>query len=103
MKFERTDQFVADFNALPAAHREAFRSLIPAFHAAAQSYVTDPGTFRWPAALRVKPMVSAKGIWEMTWSFNGPDGRATFEFVANDDGIRVRWRRIGAHAIYKKP
>lgn len=59
MKFERTDQFVADFNALPAAHREAFRALIPAFHAAAESYAADRGAFRWPAALRVKPMVSA--------------------------------------------
>ena len=48
MKFERTDQFVTDFKALPAAHREAFRSLIPAFHAAAESYVANPGTFRWP-------------------------------------------------------
>lgn len=103
MKFERTDQFVADFRELPAAHREAFRSLIPAFHAAAESYVAGRGAFRWPAALRVKPMVSARGIWEMTWSFSGPDGRATFEFVTYDDGIRVRWRRIGTHKIYKKP
>jgi hypothetical protein len=103
MKFERTDQFVADFKALPAPDRDAFRSLIPAFHAAALSYVADPGTFRWPAALRVKPLASAKGIWEMTLSFSGPDGRATFEFVTDDDGIRVRWRRIGTHTIYKKP
>ena len=71
MKFERTDQFSSDFKALPAAHREAFRSLIPAFHVAAESYVADPGAFRWPAALSVKPLVSAKGTWEMTWSFSG--------------------------------
>ncbi len=103
MKFERTEQFLTDFKALPAAHREAFRSLIPAFHAAAQSFITNPGTFRWPAALRVKPMVSAKGIWEMTWSFSGPDGRAMFEFVTYDDDVWVRWRRIGTHAIYKRP
>lgn len=48
-------------------------------------------------------MTSAKGIWEMTWSFPGPDGRATFEFVTYDDGVRVRWRRIGNHTIYRQP
>ena len=65
MKFERTDQFVRDLKALPAAHLEAFRSLIPAFHS-----VAGPRAFR-PAALSVKPLVSAKGTWEISWSFSG--------------------------------
>ena len=34
-----------------------------------------------PASFRVSPMVSARGVWEMTWTLSGPDGRATFEFV----------------------
>ena len=70
MKFERTDQFSSDFKALPAAHREAFRSLIPAFHVAAESYVADPGAFRWPAALRVKPMVSATVVRQIMTSLS---------------------------------
>jgi hypothetical protein len=39
----------------------------------------------------------------MTWSFSGPDGRATFEFVRIQDTLGVRWRRIGSHAIFKEP
>jgi hypothetical protein len=46
-------------------------------------------------------------VWEMTWSFSGPDGRATWEWV-NVDGEEgaqpaVRWRRIGDHRIFKAP
>jgi hypothetical protein len=51
----------------------------------------------------------AAGIFEMTWSFSGPDGRATWEWVGvvdPDSGRRrraVRWRRVGGHVIFKKP
>jgi hypothetical protein len=37
-------------------------------------------------------------------SFAGPDGRATFEIVSDEDAQPVtRWRRIGGHSIYKGP
>ena len=39
----------------------------------------------------------------MTWSFSGPDGRATFEYFDVDDELAIRWRRIGGHAIFKTP
>jgi hypothetical protein len=48
----------------------------------------------------------------MTWSFAGPDGRATWEWteveVVDDMGAvvrvpAVRWRRIGSHAIFRTP
>jgi len=39
----------------------------------------------------------------MTWSFSGPDGRATFEFVTIDGQPGIRWRRIGCHDIYRSP
>jgi hypothetical protein len=48
-------------------------------------------------------MQSAAGVWEMTWSFANPDGRATFEFTNDDAGLILRWRRIGDHSIYKRP
>lgn len=48
-------------------------------------------------------MTSLPGLWEMTWSFSGPDGRATFEFITLDGEPHVRWRRIGTHAIYTSP
>jgi hypothetical protein len=39
----------------------------------------------------------------MTWSFAGPDGRATFESVTVDDELRCRWRRIGDHPVFDSP
>lgn len=48
-------------------------------------------------------MAGQTGIWEMTWSFAGPDGRATFELVEIDGEPAIRWRRIGTHAIYDEP
>jgi len=51
----------------------------------------------------VKNVEDAPGVIEMTWSFGGPDGRATFEWIQVDGQLAVRWRRIGGHAIFKKP
>jgi hypothetical protein len=48
-------------------------------------------------------MTGTDSIWEMTWSFSGPDGRATFEWVSLEGEIQIRWRRIGGHEIYRKP
>jgi hypothetical protein len=39
----------------------------------------------------------------MTWSFAGPDGRATFEFITIDGEPAIRWRRIGGHEIFAEP
>lgn len=47
--------------------------------------------------------VECPGIWELTSSFSGPDGRATFEFVTREDEVRILWRRIGTHSIYAAP
>ena len=62
----------------------------------------DP-TAKWPASLRVRSVQRAPGIWEMTWSFSGPDGRATFEWIVIDGEPGIRWRRIGGHAIFGSP
>lgn len=102
MKFEVTAKFRREFDALPIDHKRRFRSLMPAFNAAYEAYWANPATV-WSANLRVKRMVSAKGLWEMTWSFTGPDGRAVFEFIETDDDFGVRWRRIGRHEIYNEP
>ncbi len=103
MKFERTPQFDSDFTGLPKEHQQQFRAVITAFHDAAEQYVATGGRAAWPKRLRVHPMVSAPGIWELTWSFASPDGRATFEFVRVDEETRIRWRRIGNHSIYTRP
>lgn len=103
MRWQTTPQFERDLTRLPPEHRTAFRESIAAFSRACDAYLSSSGAAPWPASLRVKPMRSAPGIWEMTWSFSGPDGRATFEFASDERGPLVRWRRIGTHGIFDRP
>lgn len=103
MRWQTTSRFTADLATLTREERKAFRNRIPAFSQACDVYVSSKGSSGWPAALRVKPMQSAPGIWEMTWNFSGPDGRATFEFAEDESGTLVRWRRIANHKIFERP
>ncbi len=108
MRFEKTPQFDRDLAALKLEHRRQFLNVVPDFNRACDGYAeacaqTGSAAYQWPAALRVKSMRSAPGIWEMTWSFASPDGRATFEFVTDDRGMLLRWRRIGNHGVYRQP
>lgn len=57
----------------------------------------------WPAKLRIRRLGDATGIWEMTWSFAGPAGRATFEIVEINGEPAIRWRRVGGHDIFRSP
>lgn len=102
MKFVVLASFEADYRRLSANERTLFRAALRTFALGCERYATDPTT-AWPASLRVKAVQSAPGIWEMTWSFSGPDGRATFEWVQIDGALGVRWRRIGGHAIFRRP
>ena len=124
MRFETTPRWDTDWKNLKPEHKRQFRDVVPDFNAACDAYAQahdrtpEPTAaaglaqasgkdrapaYRWPAALRVTPMKSAGGVWEMTWSFASPDGRATFEFIHDNHGMVVRWRRIGDHSIYQKP
>jgi hypothetical protein len=51
----------------------------------------------------VKRVQATTGVWEMTWSFTGPDGRATFEWVEVGGEPAIQWRRIGGHEIFGRP
>ena len=101
MKYVVLDSFRADYRRLPDAERALFRAVLSDFNAACDRYAADP-SMPWPASLRVKSVENAPGVWEMTWSFSGPDGRATFEWVQFEGEPAVRWRRIGGHAIFRK-
>jgi hypothetical protein len=57
----------------------------------------------WPRGLRIKPVQGAPGVWEMTWSFRNPDGRATWESVQVDGEPAIRWRRVGTHDVFDGP
>ncbi len=102
MKYSATRAFRADAARLPGEHYKMFRHavfshLLPALAAGA-----DKGEAAWPTRLRVHQV--AAGIYSMTWSFAGPDGRATFHFATDEAGDTVLvWRRVGSHDIYRRP
>ncbi len=102
MKFEVTASFRGDWDRLSETERRVFRDLLPAFNEACVRIAANPG-MTFPSSLRVKDVQGAPGILEMTWSFSGPDGRATFEWVTIQGSRGGRWRRIGGHAIVRKP
>ena len=110
MRFETTPQWDRDWKGLKPEHQRQFREVLPDFVRACDAYAASKDEvkrtappYRWAAALRVHPMKSAPGIWELTWSFASPDGRATFQFVSDEKGMLLRWRRIGDHSIYRTP
>jgi hypothetical protein len=92
LKFELTPAFEGDWARLSPSERAKFREAVRA----------DPAA-PWPKSLRVKNVEGAPGVWEMTWSFSGPDGRATFEWIEIDGEPGIRWRRAGGHAIFGAP
>lgn len=102
MKYVVTDSFKADSKRLSRGEQAAFKAALRVFAQACDRYAADPSA-AWPASLRVKAVASAPGILEMTWSFSGPDGRATFEWVQIEDRLGLRWRRIGGHGILENP
>ena len=103
MKFETTPAFDNDYRRLKPEHAAEFRRVVrERLVPACDAYLDDPAA-PWPASLRVKPVRAAAGVLEMTWSFASPDGRATFELVTIDRELRVRWRRVGDHDVFKHP
>jgi hypothetical protein len=103
LRFEWTPQFSADVKRLTANEYELFRKVAKdEFSPACDRYLEAPGQ-PWPRKLRVQRMTGTERVWEMTWSFSGPGGRATFEWVKVEKDVRVRWRRVGGHAIFKNP
>jgi hypothetical protein len=100
MRYQRTPAFEADFRRLPKRDQARFRKVvIEEFSPACDAFRADP-SIAFPDRLRVKPIVAAPGLFEMTWSFSGPDGRATFEWIDLDGEPAVRWRRVGGHRIF---
>ncbi|MEZ5333469.1 MAG: hypothetical protein R2991_15865 [Thermoanaerobaculia bacterium] len=107
MRFEVTLSFERDYAKLKDREKALFREAARRFNAVCDAALAHGGRPRWPKALRVKDVEGAPGVWEMTWSFSGPDGRATWEWTSTEvDGAHVpviRWRRIGGHAIFGDP
>lgn len=104
MKYVQTDRFKSDVKRLSALEKQTFRQVVrEKFIPAAERVANDPGAARWPTSLRAKDVEGAPGIWEMTWSFSGPDGRATFEWREFNGEPGILWRRVGGHEIFGNP
>ncbi len=102
MRYLRADSFLADYRRLSAQGQALFRDAVRKMIEACKDH-SGRGIPHWPASLRVKPVTNAPGIYEMTWSFSGPDGRATFDYVTEGGELVLRWRRIGGHEIFREP
>jgi hypothetical protein len=102
VKFEALSRFEREFEALPKAHRRTFYAAIPRFREAAERAAAGEAN-PWPTGLRVKKVQGKSDVWEMTWSKDHPDGRATWEWTEMDCEPAVRWRRIGTHRIFVDP
>ena len=108
MRFERTDPFKADYRRLSEQERQMLRDAARVFNTACDRFIETKDPASWPANLRVKPVVNAPGVFGMTWSLSGADGRATWQWTTVlDAGGRpppaVRWRRLGSHRIFREP
>ncbi|MEV4420378.1 hypothetical protein AB0L40_10455 [Patulibacter sp. NPDC049589] len=102
MTFQTTPAFDRDDKRLSKQHQATFRRLIPRFNAAAERAAAgEPSP--WPNGMRVKPVKGAEGVWELPWSMDYPDGRATWEWATIDGTQGIRWQRIGDHDVFASP
>lgn len=104
MRQLETRSFRADYRRLDERERGLFREAVAAMRDAYQRHraTEATGVPAWPQRLRIKRVKGAPGILELTWSFSGPDGRATFEYVEVDGEIALRWRRGLRHRIRER-
>jgi hypothetical protein len=104
MKYERLPQFQRDWLALPQRERELVkRWLREILGPAVEQFQADPEGYAWPKKLRFESINGAPGVFAVTWSFAGPDGRATFHFRREGGEPILVWRRIGHHEICDQP
>lgn len=102
MKYRVLPRFEKDYRRLNADEKKQFRSALSDFIAACREYEKRPEHYIWPRHLRVEKLTGSP-VMAMTWSFSGPDGRATFQFESVDGELMITWRRVGRHAIYREP
>ncbi|MEA2011198.1 MAG: hypothetical protein U9N78_10885 [Actinomycetota bacterium] len=108
MLYERTPLFVSDFKRLPPEHQRLVLEAVHRFRSAAEQAVRGQN-HPWHPGLRVRRVVGTTDIWEMTWSFRTPDGRATWQWAeivnprTGEAERGIRWRRVGSHPIFRNP
>lgn len=103
MKYRTTPQFERDYKKLSTSDKAKFHKALKVFIESCKAFEYDPVAHSWPGSLRFEKLKGAQGVCAITWSFSGPDGRATFHFETEHHETVVIWRRVGLHAIYKNP
>ena len=91
----QADRFRRDFAALTAAQKAAFQ-------AAAAKFGVDLASGGFRPGLRVKGVLGAAGVFQMTWA---EDGRASVEFGAavREGETHIVWRHAGTRDIFTRP
>jgi hypothetical protein len=103
VKFATLASFDRDYGRLPREHQQMFRKIVREHFLPAISQGAFTGDPPWPTRLRIHRLADT-AIYSLTWSFTGPDGRATFHLETGDDGAPLLvWRRIGTHDVYDRP
>ncbi len=103
MRYERTERARNDYARLDDRSKQLFKDAVALMNDV-YGRRGDQAIPVWPKKLRIKAVEDSPGVWEMTWSFAGPAGRATFEyFDAGAGEVGIRWRRIGGHDIFRDP
>jgi hypothetical protein len=90
--YERSPQFIRDYEALNKEERAAFRRAVDKF---IQDLKAGTG-FR--KGLRVKRIQAWEGMFELTWA---DDGRAVFSYGSSrrEGEPHVIWHALGTHDI----
>lgn len=95
--YELLPRFWRDFERLSKADREAFKQAVELFK-------EGLSTGQFHPSLRLHRIGSAPGVWSLSWGDDN-DGRATFEYGSRRkaEEAHIIWRRVGKHAIYRRP
>lgn len=101
MKYRTLAAFDRDYSALPPEHQKLFRETLTQHFLPALAAGALTGESPWPPRIRLHKI--AESIYSITWSFTGPDGRATFHLEPSNEEPVLVWRRIGTHTIYRQP
>lgn len=90
--YERSPQFVDDYNDPSPEQRRLFRLAV-------EKFIADLRRGRgFRPGLRVKGVQGSPGMFELTWA---PDGRAVFSYGASirEGEPHIVWHAVGTHEV----